>query len=162
MRGYMTAYALAGTHFCTNAPSDYCYGDPCENRHYKFTAVEYPGETVFITEISNWCREHAYPRVYCPFLKVWWEDYPWPEMRGWAPYPKTDFRAELDAGSGDAHNDGGNFGFVDGHAKWVKRSQACAGALEALAGGGDNAKVLSCMRMWGHEFGCGYNYSDYE
>ena len=143
-RGYMTAYSVNEVHFvCNHCPwcatvncgaypsGDYNYADPCENRHLKFTEVEYPGETVFFAETGTWNRQAGgSPRVSCPFMNCYWDaaDSYWPEMRG------EPVGTPPDQGGGDQHNDGGNYAFVDGHAKWMKRSQAASGALLALAG----------------------------
>ena len=113
-------------------------------------------------ETCNWVRENnVFADIACPFF--WsepgrWESY-WPEVRG---TPDHVVMYGWDTGGDDAHNEGGNYGYVDGHAKWVKRVKAAAGAVNAAQGGAtDPAEILWCMRMWGHEYGCGYDAADH-
>ena len=166
---YATSYAPNETHFAKNIDgrqgrlgTDASWCTPAENQYGTFSAVDYPGETVFFSGTSEWARMY-YPICDCPYCYVEGAWY-WPEMQEATGEPITwgGIWDTLDVGLGTIHNDGENQSYADGHAKWNMRSAAVAGAVEAITGGPDYAKVLAGMRHWGHMTGGPLAYADFE
>jgi prepilin-type N-terminal cleavage/methylation domain-containing protein/prepilin-type processing-associated H-X9-DG protein len=75
-----------------------------------------------------------YQYVYCPF--DWWQNPP--------AGPKPLVQASIYGNVTDRHNGGGNVGYMDGHAKWMRRESIYARTPQAaeLWGHGPNGALL--------------------
>jgi len=83
-------------------------------RHHTFDDCGFPAETVYMWE---------------------WDDARVGASHPWSPFTDPSLFAELgysDLGYAltTRHNDGGNLGFADGHAKWMSRDATLDGAIE--------------------------------
>ncbi len=117
--------------------------------YHKFGQVEFPPEILYIGELRHTGVRDEFG---CPFQ---YGTVFWPEMGG---------------GGRDTaivHNEGSNFAFVDGHAKWLSRGTVIDGAVAWQAAGfpalygstyqsppadltGVTQEMLDCAVLWGY------------
>ena len=99
------------------------YGPDARDRFRKYADPNFPAEVIFLCEYNDSMFTSVDgPSIWDPF------SYPpyWPDLEG-GPHAVHD--------TTQRHNEGGNFAFVDGHAKWVSRKGVADGAIAWLSAG---------------------------
>ena len=106
---------------------DEVYGDLNSRIRYgKYSECNFPAEVIFLTEFnSSHLQTWEGPSIWAPFC----DPILYPELGSSNPMPGIGTPAVR-------HNEGCNYGFADGHAKWMSRASAVDGAVDFFAASG--------------------------
>ena len=148
------------------------YGPDARTRFQSLGQAKYPAEVILLAEFSNFWLTHPFgASISGPFCAPYnWADDIDPNCweRFFAQYGCCDL------GTASRHQGGSNFGFADGHAKWMSRASVVAGAqaffacsgwdtqgyyggtewdqqfLDAAQGCSEYDLIISGLKMWGN------------
>ncbi len=126
------------------------YGPDPRTRFHSLGEPKYPAEVILLAEYSNfWLQSPFGPSIWAPFCDpaLWADDIdPNCWQRFFADYGCCDL------GTARRHQGGSNFGFADGHAKWMSRNSVVDGAQAFFACSGWNTQGYYEGTEWDQQF----------